>query len=103
MADFDKRICFRLVSVFRGRFFVARKILWTYFVPLTSHSNEIWLKRISKVKLIMNSFGTNREYFLTHDWDQNITKYFFHFSILKGLLFVLTKDIMDIFRPSDFF
>ena len=41
--------------------------------------------------------------FFTHDGDQDITKPFFHFSIVNGLIFDLTKDIMDIFRTSDFF
>ena len=52
MADFDKIFCFRLVSVFRGQLFVARKILWTYFVPMTSHSNEICLKKNFKGEII---------------------------------------------------
>ena len=61
LADFDEMVHFWLVSVFRGQLLFARKILWTYFVSLTSHSNEMRPKSISKVKIIMNNFGPNRE------------------------------------------
>ena len=69
LADFDEMVHFWLVSVFRGQLLFARKILFcliydlfrTYFVSLTSHSNEMRPKSISKVKIIMNNFGPNRE------------------------------------------